>query len=367
MTTYKAENFPALQNDLVLRASRGEKIERAPVWIMRQAGRYLPEFHEIRKDHSFFEVCRTPELACQLTLQPIDRYGKLLDASIIFSDILVIPQAMGLEVLMVPGKGPVFPAPLETPADFSRLTENVDVEKELGYVYQAITLTRHRLEGRVPLYGFIGAPWTLMAYMIEGGGSKTLHKAKGWLWKYPKESHALLQRITDIAIEFLVGQVKAGAQMLQVFESWGGELSPDAFKEFSLPYIRQISNKVKGRLTSEGLDLVPMTIFAKGSWYALEDLSESNYEVVSLDWTIDPAYARKMTNDKVALQGNMDPTVLYGGEDAIRTIATKMVHAFGKDSKHIVNLGHGILPTVDPEALKVYLETVQKVSAEIRK
>lgn len=155
--------------------------------------------------------------------------------------------------------------------------------------------------------------------------------------------------------------------MLQVFESWGGELSPDAFKEFSLPYIRQISNKVKERLINEGLELVPMTIFAKGSWYALEDLSESNYEVVSLDWTIDPSFARKMTNDKVALQGNMDPTVLYGGEDAIRTIATKMVHAFGKDSKHIVNLGHGILPTVDPEALRVYLETVQKVSAEIRK
>lgn len=171
------------------------------------------EFHEIRKDHSFFEVCRTPELACELTLQPIRRYGKLLDASIIFSDILVIPQAMGLEVLMVAGKGPVFPAPLETPDDFTRLTENVDVEKELGYVYEAITLTRHKLEGRVPLFGFIGAPWTLMAYMIEGGGSKTLAKAKSWLWKYPKESHALLQRITDIAIEFLVGQVKAGAQV----------------------------------------------------------------------------------------------------------------------------------------------------------
>lgn len=182
------------------------------------ADKHVLEFHEIRKDHSFFEVCRTPELACQLTLQPIDRYGKLLDASIIFSDILVIPQAMGLEVLMVAGKGPVFPAPLDTPADLSRLTENVDVEKELGYVYQAITLTRHRLEGRVPLFGFIGAPWTLMAYMIEGGGSKTLAKAKSWLWKYPKESHALLQRITDIAVEFLVGQVKAGAQVKKLFE-----------------------------------------------------------------------------------------------------------------------------------------------------
>ncbi|KAI9485707.1 MAG: uroporphyrinogen decarboxylase [Benjaminiella poitrasii] len=367
MVTLKAENFPKLQNDLILRAARGKKIERAPAWIMRQAGRYLPEFQELRKDHSFFEICRTPELACALTLQPIDRYGKLLDAAIIFSDILVIPQAMGLEVLMVAGKGPVFTAPLETPEDCVRLVENVDVTKELGYVYEAITLTRHKLDGRVPLFGFIGAPWTLMAYMIEGGGSKTLAKAKSWLWKYPKESHALLQRITDIAIEFLVGQVRAGAQMLQVFESWGGELSPFDFKEYSLPYLRQISTKVKERLESEGLDVVPMTVFAKGSWYALKDLSESNYEVVSLDWTIDPTYAIEMTNNKVALQGNMDPTALYGGFEAIREIATRMIHAFGKDSRHIVNLGHGILPTVDPEALKVYLETVQKVSTEIRK
>ncbi|KAI8992504.1 uroporphyrinogen decarboxylase [Pilobolus umbonatus] len=325
------------------------------------------EFQEVRKQHSFFEICRTPELACQLTLQPIDRYGTLLDASIIFSDILVIPQAMGLEVLMVAGKGPVFTAPLETPADFVRLNQHVDVEKELGYVYKAITLTRHKLAGRVPLYGFIGAPWTLMAYMIEGGGSKTLAKAKSWLWKHPKESHALLQRITNIAIEFLVGQVKAGAQMLQVFESWGGELSPQAFKEFALPYIRQISTGVKARLAEQGVKAVPMTIFAKGSWYALSDLSESHYEVVSLDWTIDPAFARKMTNDKVVLQGNMDPTILYGGFDAIRENATRMIHAFGKDAKQIANLGHGILPTVDPEALRVYLETVQKVSAEIRK
>jgi uroporphyrinogen-III decarboxylase len=202
---------------------------------MRQAGRYLPgnikkkkkkknwltsvliflvEFHTVRKIHSFFEVCRTPELACELTLQPIDRYGSLLDASIIFSDILVIPQAMGLEVLMVTGKGPQFPEPLETPQDFKRLSDNVNVDQELGYVYKAITMTRHKLDGRVPLFGFVGAPWTLMAYMIEGGGSKTLHKAKSWLWKYKKESHELLQRITDIAVEFLVGQVRAGAQVI---------------------------------------------------------------------------------------------------------------------------------------------------------
>ncbi|CDS04746.1 Putative Uroporphyrinogen decarboxylase [Lichtheimia ramosa] len=359
--------FPPLKNDLLLRAARGEKVERAPIWIMRQAGRYLPEFRELRKHHSFFTICRTPELACQLTLQPIDRYGGLLDGSIIFSDILVIPQAMGLDVQMVEGRGPVFTDPLFTPEDMKRLREHVDVDKELGYVYEAITLTRHKLEGRVPLFGFIGAPWTLMAYMIEGGGSKTLSKAKSWLWKYTDDAHALLQRITDISVEFLVGQVKAGAQLLQVFDSWGGELSPYDFKTFSLPYIQQISKRVRQRLGELGIPEVPMVIFAKGAWFALEDLSQSGYEVVSLDWTIDPQYARQVTKDRVVLQGNMDPSVLYGGHDAIREAATRMVHAFGKDGKHIANLGHGILPTVDPEALKVYLETVQKVSAELKK
>ncbi|KAI9320204.1 uroporphyrinogen decarboxylase [Dichotomocladium elegans] len=362
-----SHSFPPLKNDLLLRAARGEKVERTPIWIMRQAGRYLPEFHEVRKNHSFFEVCRTPELACRLTLQPIDRYGTLLDGSIIFSDILVIPQAMGLDVQMVEGRGPVFTDPLKTPEDVARLKEHVDVAKELGYVYDAITLTRHKLEGRVPLFGFIGAPWTLMAYMIEGGGSKTLSKAKSWLWKYPEATHALLRRITDVAIEFLVGQVEAGAQLLQVFDSWAGELSPHDFKVYSLPYIQQIAAQVRQRLAAKGMADVPMVVFAKGAWYALEELSQSGYDVVSLDWTVDPQYARKVTKDRVVLQGNMDPSVLYGGADAIRETATRMVHAFGKDGKHIANLGHGILPTVDPEALKLYLETVQKVSSELKK
>ncbi|KAI8067177.1 uroporphyrinogen decarboxylase [Gongronella butleri] len=364
--SYSPTNFPPLKNDLILRVSRGEKVERAPVWIMRQAGRYLPEFHKVRANHSFFEICRTPELACELTLQPIDRYGSLLDASIIFSDILVIPQALGLEVEMVAGKGPVFPAPLVSPEDMSRLEKDVNVDEALGYVYKAITLTRHRLEGRVPLYGFIGAPWTLMAYMIEGGGSKTLSKAKAWLWNYPEATHELLQRITDVAVTFLVGQVRAGAQMLQVFDSWAGELSPYDFGIYSLPYIKQIARRVKEQLREEGIEPVPMTIFAKGAWYALEQLVDIGYEVVSLDWTIDPEYARRVTQGKVVLQGNMDPNTLYGGDKAIIESATRMVHAFGND-KHIANLGHGILPTVDPEALKVYLETVQRVSAEIRK
>ncbi|KAI8384551.1 uroporphyrinogen decarboxylase [Radiomyces spectabilis] len=361
-----ATNFPPLKNDLILRASRGEKVERVPIWIMRQAGRYLPEFQEVRKHHGFFEICRTPELACQLTLQPIDRYGSLLDASIIFSDILVIPQALGMEVQMVEGRGPVFPEPLVHPKDVARLREHVNVDQELGYVYKAITLTRHKLDGRVPLFGFTGAPWTLMAYMIEGGGSKTLSKAKTWLWKFPEETHELLQRITGVTVEFLVGQVRAGAQMLQIFDSWAGELSPHDFRTYSLPYIKQIATEVKERLARENLEVVPMTIFAKGAWYALADLTNIGYEVVSLDWTIDPEYARHATKDQVVLQGNMDPSVLFAGHDAIRETATRMVQAFGRDGKHIANLGHGILPTVDPEALRTYLETVQRVSAEIR-
>ncbi|RUS14467.1 uroporphyrinogen decarboxylase, partial [Jimgerdemannia flammicorona] len=322
-------------------------------------------FRALRVEHDFFSICRTPELACKLTLQPIDRYAGLLDAAIIFSDILVIPQAMGMEVELIAGKGPSFPRPLEVPADMARLVTNVDVTASLGYVYEAITKTRRALDGRVPLLGFIGAPWTLMAYMIEGGGSKNLSKAKTWLFDYPEESHQLLGRITDVAVEFLVGQIKAGAQMVQVFESWGGELGPGDFTAFSLPYIRQISTRVRSSLAAQSLPAVPMTIFAKGSWYALDQLADSGYDVVSLDWTVDPAYALSVTKGRVTLQGNMDPTRLFAGEKAIRQAAREMVKGFGKEARYIANLGHGILPGVDPEALRAYLEEVRDVSLEI--
>ncbi|RUS22635.1 Uroporphyrinogen decarboxylase-domain-containing protein [Endogone sp. FLAS-F59071] len=359
--------FPELKNDLILRAARGEKVERTPIWIMRQAGRYLPEFRALRVEHDFFSICRTPELACKLTLQPIDRYGELLDAAIIFSDILVIPQALGMEVEMIPGKGPSFPSPLDKPADLARLLNEVDVAASLGYVYEAITMTRKALDGRVPLLGFIGAPWTLMAYMIEGGGSKNLSKAKAWLFDYPEESHRLLQKITDVAVEFLVGQIKAGAQMVQVFESWGGELGPSDFTTFALPYIRQISSRVKESLIAQSFSPVPMTIFAKGSWYALDQLASSNYEVISLDWTVPPKYAQSVVGDRVTLQGNMDPNRLFAGAEAVSVAATEMVRAFGREARYIANLGHGIMPGVDPDILKVYLETVRDVSLEIRK
>jgi len=342
----------------------GEKTERAPVWVMRQAGRYLPEFRKVREEHEFFDICRTPALATEITMQPIRRYSGLIDAAIIFSDILVIPQAMGMEVLMNPG--PTFPDPLQTPSDVQRLQPSVDVNKELGYVFDAITRTRMELAGEVPLIGFCGAPWTLFAYMIEGGGSKTFQKAKTWLFKYPEESKALLKRIADVCVDFLIGQVKAGAQFLQVFDSWAGELSPYDFETFSLPSLKYISLSVRDRLSK--LDsLVPLTLFAKGANQSLAVLAAaSHYDVLGLDWCVDPEEARRValknTGEPVALQGNMDPNVLYGGRDAIEAYVEYMCKAFGKEGRWIANLGHGITPGVDPEDLRWFFECVHRYS-----
>ena len=234
-------------------------MDKVPVWVMRQAGRYLPEFRKLREDHDFFTMCQTPSLACEVTLQPLQRYD--LDAAIIFSDILVVPQALGMEVLMKPGVGPVFPNPLKSPEDIETLEHGDKTLPRLQYVFDAITLTRQKLEGKVPLLGFTGAPWTLMSYMIEGGGSKTQSKAKAWLYTYPSASHKVLQMLTDVNIEYLVQQVKAGAQMLQVFESHAEYLGKDLFDEFALPYLRQIAQKVKAKLAEQGLDVVPMVSF----------------------------------------------------------------------------------------------------------
>ncbi|CAO1638971.1 unnamed protein product [Sympodiomycopsis kandeliae] len=381
--------FPGLKNDLILRAARGEQTERAPVWIMRQAGRYLPEFRKLRESHDFFTCCRTPSLACEITLQPIIRYRGLLDAAIIFSDILVVPQAMGLEVEMLPSKGPHFPAPLETPKDFDRLKKKVDVEKELGYVFEAITMTRTELAGQVPLIGFCGAPWTLMAYMIEGGGSKGFEKAKRWLFDYPEESKVLLQQIADVCADFLVGQVRAGAQMLQVFDSWAGELSPAHFRTFSLPYLKSIQTTVRERLACSSTTCVPMIVFAKGALgHSLSEVSKLGYDVVALDWTVEPSVARRVVDltttppkkgsssseetesfHRIALQGNMDPSVLYASKEAINKEVERMIRGkkggFGGSGAYIANLGHGITPGVDPEHLRAYLEAIHRVSREV--
>jgi len=359
--------FPPLKNDLLLRAARGEKTERAPVWVMRQAGRYLPEFLKVRENHGFFEICRTPALATEITLQPIRRYSGLIDAAIIFSDILVIPQAMGMEVIMNPG--PFFPHPLDTPGDADKLRQHVDVQKELGYVFDAITQTRTELAGEVPLIGFCGAPWTLFGYMVEGGGSKTLQKAKTWLYKYPEESKALLMRIADVCVDFLVGQAKAGAQLLQIFDSWAGELSPHDFATFSLPSLVHISNSVHAQLADIDLP-VPLTLFARGANRSLSLLAaQSGYDVLGLNWCIEPADARRIVseavkgaNKTVALQGNVDPIVLFGGRDAIEAEVKHMCKSFGKQGGWIANLGHGISPGVDPEDLKWFFECVHKYS-----
>lgn len=329
------------------------------------AGRYLPEYHKVKGNHDFFQCCRSPDIASTLTLQPIDRYAGLLDAAIIFSDILVIPQAMGMQVEMEEGRGPVFPHPLKDPKDpqYRKLVEGrVDVAEELGYVYQAITLTRMKLKGRVPLIGFVGAPWTLLCYMVEGGGTKLFRQAKTWIYRYPEESKRLLQRIAEICVEHLARQVVAGAQMIQVFDSWAGELSPRCFSEFSLPYLRLISKKLPERLEDLGQKPVPMTIFAKGAWYALRDLCDSGYQVVSLDWTQSPTEARQITRDKVSLQGNADPGVLYGGREGITKVVEDMCRDFGK-ARWIVNLGHGVTPGVDPDDVKWFLEEVRRCTA----
>ena len=278
-------------------------------------------------------------------MQPIDRYAGLVDAAIIFSDILVIPQAMGMTVEMLDGKGPHFPTPLKSPTDgqYEQLvTREVDVSKELDYVYKAITMTRHKLQGRVPLFGFCGAPWTLLCYMVEGGGTKLFKESKTWIYKWPMESKALLRRISILCVEYLAQQIRAGAQIVQVFDSWAGELSPSAFREFALPELQHISACLSQRTKELKLEAVPMVIFAKGAWFALEDLCKLGYQVVGLDWLHDPAEAARIARGRVALQGNMDPGVLYGSPEAITNEVEEMMKGFWSDrTGWIANLGHG--------------------------
>lgn len=383
------ESLPATKNDLLLRAARGERTERAPVWMMRQAGRYLPEYMELRVMNDFFRVCRTPELACRVTLQPLERF-KTLDALIIFSDILVIPQAMGMEVQMVKGKGPVFPSPIRNPSDMDSLVLAPDVDKQLGYVYDAINLVRQRCEGAVPVIGFCGAPWTLMAYMVEGGGTRTFHNSIPWLYNNPDDSHRLLSALADICIVYLVGQVRAGAQLLQVFDSWGGQLGPRLFREFSLPYLRKIAAGVKEQLAaSDGLPDVPMTVFAKGTHWAVEELADSDFDVISLDWTMDPVQCRNILNENhrrstepdakrvrrrkrvapISLQGNMDPAALYANEQVLRGEVRRMVEQFCDREQgvrgYIANLGWGMQPYMNPDSAGIFIDEVQGHSRQL--
>jgi len=350
-------SFPPLQNDLLLRVARGETTDRTPVWMMRQAERYLPEYQRVRAEHDFFEVVETPELAAEVTIQPVDRLP--VDAAIIFSDIMTVPQAMGLTVEMVSGQGPTFPNPLEAPADLDRLVEP-EVDDALGHVFDALTRTRHELEGRVPLIGFSGAPWTLMAYMVEGGGSTSYRHARAWLYRHPDAAKALLQRTTDVVVDYLIGQVEAGAQMLQVFDSWAGLHGRDTFRAFCYPYLEEVA----ARVTSACPD-VPLVVFAKNAHYALDALADTDYDVISLDWTMDPEAARETVGDRVVLQGNLDPCALYARPAALRRRVQHMLAGFGPH-QHIANLGHGMLPDHDPEHARVFAETVHKQSEQMR-
>jgi len=343
----------------LVKAARGEKVDCVPVWVMRQAGRYLPEFREERLKADFFTMCQTPSLASLVTLQPLERFD--LDAAIIFSDILVIPQALGMEVIMEPGVGPVFPSPLMTPADLEKLSKT---PLPLNYVFDAIKMTVQKLGGRVPLIGFAGAPWTVMCYMIEGKGSKTQAKAKAWLYKHPASAHRLLQTITDATVPYLVEQARAGAELLQIFESNAEYLTPGLFEKFALPYLCQICDKVKAKLAEEKLTVVPMTVFPKGGHYALPSLSLTNYDVIGVDWTIAPALARQLIGPSKTIQGNLDPCALYAPKEELERLAKEMVAGFGRH-RYIANLGHGIYPDMEPESVRVFVDAVHRFSREL--
>ena len=347
------QSFPPLKNDLLLQALKGEDVERPPVWMMRQAGRYLPQYMELRKKYSFFERVETPELACEITIQPIDELEP--DAAIIFSDILTIPQALGIDVDLVPGKGPVMGNPIKTVDDaFAILAE--DVPEKLQHVMDAITLTRKELNGRVPLIGFGGAPWTLFCYMVQGEGSRNFDKAKAFLSQQPDASRHVMKELTKATIDYLKAQIEAGAQVVQIFDSWAGILSPDDFNEWSLPYLMEISNAIQE---------VPVIVFAKGAWYALERLGfKSGAAALGLDWTISPEFARDKTRNNVTLQGNFDPTHLLGPIKDIELKTRRMIDRFGTQ-RYIANLGHGILPNVPVDHARAFVETVKSYRSEV--
>ncbi len=346
-----------LKNDLFLRACRKEKTERTPVWVMRQAGRYLPEYRAVRSKADFLTMCKTPELATEVTVQPVDLMG--VDAAIIFSDILVIPEAMGMHLEMEEGRGPVFHNPVRDEESAKKLRK-IDPVKDLGYVMQALRQTKETLNGRVPLIGFSGSPWTLLTYMVEGKGSKTFSIIKNFIYNQPKLAHKILKEISESVSAYLSAQIESGADAVQVFDTWGGILSPADFSEFDLPYIEMVIDGIKRKKQ-------PVIVFAKGTHYALKKLSKSGADVVGLDWTMDIKKARKEIGDRVALQGNLDPTVLYASQDKIKEEVKGVLKHYGQGSGHIFNLGHGIHPDTDPENLKALVKFVKEESVKYHK
>lgn len=344
----KTDKKAIIQNDLLLRSLRGEEVSRPPVWMMRQAGRYLPEYMELSRKYDFFTRIGTPELAAEITIQPVDIVG--VDAAILFSDILTVPKAMGVDVQMIRGRGPVLPDRIQTEKDVKKLQTGEDAVAEMEYVYDAMTMTKRELNNRVPLIGFAGSPWTLLCYMVEGEGSKNFAKAKEFCFHQPDAAYSLLQKITDITIEYLKEQIKAGANVVQIFDSWGGLLSPQDYQEFSFQYIQQIVDGVK--------DFAPVIIFGKGCWFAYEEMAKSGAAAIGVDWTVSPKIARNLSGNQITLQGNFDPIRLLSPVEEIQRMTKEMIDEFGAQ-RYIANLGHGIVPNVPVEHAKAFVEAVK--------
>ncbi len=337
-----------MKNDLILRAARGESIERYPVWLMRQAGRILPEYRAVRSSlNGFKELVETPSFAAEVTIQPVDILG--VDAAIIFSDILVVPEAMGLEYQMIEKRGPWFEQTIRSTEELKFAETDFDIEDRLGYVLEAIKLTNKELDGRVPLIGFAGAPWTIFCYMVEGHGSKTFSEARKILYTNPTLAHELLQRITNVTIKYLKAQIQAGAHLLQVFDSWAGILGTEQYATFSLPYLKQIADAIQE---------VPLTLFSKGAITSIGAIAQLDCQTVGLDWNMDIEKIRTDIGETRTLQGNLDPCALYASHQEVEAITNKMLNSF-QSKRHIVNLGHGVYPDIDPEKVKTFIKTVK--------
>jgi uroporphyrinogen decarboxylase len=346
-----------IKNDRFLRACLRQEVDRTPIWIMRQAGRYLPDYRKVRAKTDFLTLCKTPELATEVTLQPIDIIG--VDAAIIFSDILVIPEAMGMKLEIEEGRGPVFENRIKSINDFNKLNRNNPTSK-LKYVMDALRLTKNELKNQVPLIGFSGSPFTLLTYMVEGKGTKTFSKIKGLIYSKPEEAHKMLSVLSDVIAEYLSEKIEAGADALQLFDTWGGILSKKEYLEFSLPYMEKIISQIKR-------EKEPVIVFSKGAFHSISEMAKSGADVLGLDWTMDIGEIRKKVGKKVALQGNLDPTVLYAPGDVIRQKASEVLESFGEGNGHIFNLGHGILPDINPENAKLLVKFVKTQSKKYHK
>lgn len=346
-----------LKNDRMIRAILRQPVDMTPVWIMRQAGRYLPEYRATReKAGDFITLCKTPELACEVTLQPLARFP--LDAAILFSDILTIPDAMGLGLSIIEKQGPQFARPIRSKTEIEKLAVP-DPETDLGYVMDAVRLIRKELDGSVPLIGFAGSPWTIATYMVEGQSSKEFSLAKGMLYEDPLSMHKLLDLLTRSITEYLNAQIAAGVQIVMVFDSWGGALSQACYTEFSLDYMKQI---IAGLNCDANGNRVPSILFTKGGGLWLDDIAEVGSDAIGLDWTMDIGDARKQVGDRVAIQGNLDTAVLYSSPDAIRQEVGKVLASYGQGSGHVFNLGHGIHPGINPDSVAALVDAVHELS-----